>query len=398
MSSQNLLLPGYGAFKPKNTKSLLERGSMRLALLPQASAKKEITFSPYGYYDDTTDIHDVHNYVQIHFQNRNQQIPILEQQIQGYRIKLGTKLRVVEIKTIEDNIRKLEKEKQEILSNAKYNEYLERITPYLEEWKEMKKEEGPSLRFGEEKRFSPDKLSLIRGFIKIASEYAPINLNLKSAGKSGLCPYCRNPLNNEEEGKIICETCNIYQDALTYDAEFSDISRINGSSNNNYINRETFMKGLTAYQGKQKADFPPDLFTKFNEYCLFGQVKVHLLTPETTRPIFKEIGYPGFYEDIILFLSMHPQIKRSLPDITEYELEVLQDYDQFMQKYVEIKGDERESALNSEYLRYILMKRRNIPCNKCDFKMPDTPSIRISNDSIARRVFTALGWEFQDTI
>ena len=369
-----------------------------MSLLPQAAQKNEISFSATGSYDEETDIHEIHRYVLEEFQVAAKQIPRLTKEIQDLTLKLTSgQLRVVDAKQFQSAIEKLQKEIQLRISEEKSKEYLERVSPILEEWALLREKEGPYFKFGEEKKFSPAKLSLIRSFIQVATEYSHLDLTLKPILTSGVCPYCRRPF-EDEDGKIVCYECGLYQDLLTHEAEFSDLPRINGASNNNYVNRETFLKALCYFQGKQKVDFPPELWIVFDDHCAFNHVHKATLNYEQTRPMFKSIGYSGFFDDINLFLFMHQEIRRKLPDVSEYEALIIQDYDQFSQKYAEIKGDERDSALNAWYLLYILCRRRRIPCSRSDLKMPDTPAIRISNDNIARRVFEALDWTFEDTI
>lgn len=369
-----------------------------MTLLPQAIHKQEISFSSTGNYDEETDIHEIHRYVLEQFQIKAKEIPRLMEEIQTLQLKLqSSRLRVVDAKQIQSIIDKLDKEIRLRRSEEKNKEYLERVSPILEEWALLQEKEGPYFKFGEEKKFSPAKLALIRSFIQVATEYSPLDLTLKPIQASGICPYCRKPL-EEEEGKIVCYECGLYQDLLTHEAEFSDLPKVNGASNNNYVNRETFLKALCCYQGKQKVDFPAELWTKFDDHCTFNHVHKATLNYEQTRPIFKSIGYSGYFDDINLFLFMHPEIRRKLPDVSEYEHLIIQDYDQFSQKYAEIKGDERDSALNAWYLLYVLCRRRGVSCNRIDLKMPDTPAIRISNDNIARKVFESLDWIFEDTI
>jgi len=384
--------------RQKKGRSLLERKSIRMALVPQASQKEKIQFSPEGNYDEMTNIHDIHKYVLSSFQLSMELIPEIEKKI--YELEQSCQkecLRIVDLKIKQSEIKKLQKKIQILESREQEREYIERISPILEEWNELLNKNGPYFKFGEEQVFSPGKLALIRAFIQIATEYAYLNLTLKPVTISGACPYCRKQF-EDEDGKVVCYDCDVYRDQLAHDAEFGDLARINGSSNNNYINRETFTKALYCYQGKQKADFAQELYTKFDEYCVFNHIVKSRLNYEHTRPIFKAIGYSSHFDNINLFLSMHPEIKRPLPDLTEFESLIIKDYDQFTQKYAELKGDQRDSALNSWYLLYILINRRNIHCEKHDLKMPDTTAIRISNDNIARKVFEALGWKFEDTI
>ena len=380
------------------TRSLLERASIRVMLSPKVEAKQVLVLSTTGTYDEETDISIIHKYVLEQFQKENSDTQNFEKEVQKLKEKLtATKLRIIDIRFYEDEIQKLEEQIRESSSDNRRQAYLKKVHDILEEWEEMKRIEGPYFKFGAKTRFSPDKISIIRAYIQVASEFIPLNLSIKCEGSEKQCPYCREDL-GDEEGKVVCYKCGIYQDALTHDAEYNDRCHINSTSNNGYMNKETFIKALDCYQGRQKIEFPKDLWIKLDEHCVFKKKMKTNLNYETTRPIFKDIGYSGYFDDINLFLFMHPEIKKPLPDLSKVEDLVLQDYDQFSAKYPEIKGDERDSSLNAWYLLYILCQRREVPCNKFDLKMPDTREIRISNDNIARKVFEALGWKFVDTI
>ena len=405
-TNQNL----FTATKDQSTRgrrSLLDRPNVRVALMPQAAEKNKISFSATGYYDDETDITIIHDYVLKHFQQRSTEIPHLDEQINQLQHRFNIeKLKMVGRKALQDEILELQKKKEELKSDQKHKEYLERISSILSEWNSFTKTKGSYVHFGEKKNFSPDKLSLVRSFVQIASEYIPLNLIVKPTNRSGLCPYCRKPFDDNEAGKIICYECGVYQDSLTNDVTFSDLSRINGANNNNYINRETFEKDMANYQGKERAEFPLEMSPRIDEYCVQNRMDKYKLNPETTRDIFKRTGYSGYYDHTNLFLFMY--IERRLPDISQYESILLQDYDLFSQKYQLIKGDDRDSSLNAQYVLYILMRRRKIPYELVDFKLPDTRAIRLEIDRIARKVFEALEadrksqgtipWKFEDTI
>jgi len=390
----------------KDRRSLLDRSGIRLALVPKTEEKKKVSFSPTGYYDDETDVTAIHEYVLNHFKQKQNEIPRIDTQISEIKRRLSReRLKIIEEKELKSKIKELEREKELLLSDDKYKEYLERISPVLSEWNSIRESEGPYVKFGENKKFSLDKLTLVRSFIQIASEYAPLNLIIKPVNQRGVCPYCRNQLNDEEEGKIICYECGIYQDSLTNDVTFSDLSRINGANSNNYVNRETFVKAMANYQGKGNPDFPDDIMERIDEYCEQNRINKYKLDPVMTREIFKRTGFSAYYDHINLFLFKY--IKRPLPDISQYEHLLLQDYDLFSQEYQLVKGDDRDSSLNAQYVLYILMRRRKIPCNIVDFKLPDTKSIRLEIDCIARRAFASLEakrkgqglpWIFEDTI
>lgn len=352
------------------------------------------SFCPQGYYDEDISLKTVYNYVIQNFKQQRAKVAELNQIIESKNKYLeSNKLKVIEIRSIQNEIKKLREQKSNFLSNEKQEEYQERASPFLEEWDAIKKEEGP-IKFGQKRKHNQEKMVIVRNFIRLSSEYAQLDLIPNKSDNPEICPNCYNKY-IKEDNKLICEECGIYQNCLLNAAEYNDLARINSSNSGDYQNRETFEKSLTNYQGKQQATFPDDLKERFLEYCKNNLIKLHTLNNESTRPIFKKLGYTN-YGDINLFLSL--VTGKKLHDLTQWEEFLLQDYDLFDQKYNEIKGDDRDSSLGGDYVLYILMERRNIPCDKRDLKLADTPSIRLENDNLARKTFNALNWNFKDTI
>lgn len=352
------------------------------------------TFSPQGFYDENISLKVIYSYVLTNFKSQKVKVQDIQKTIDQKKKYLEeTVLKMIDIKAIKSEIQKLEKQKSVYLSDEREKEWEERITPLLAEWEEIKKEEGP-LKFGQKRKFNQYKMAIVRNFIQISSEYAPLDLIPKTIDIPDICPECRNKY-IKEDNKVICEECGIYQDCLINSAEYNDMSRINNSNSSEYQNRETFEKSLTNYQGKQQVNFPSDLKDRFLEYCKANLIRINNLNNENTRPIFRKIGYTN-YGDINLFLNL--TIGKSLHDLSQWEEILLQDYDMFDQKYNEVKKEDRDSSLGGDYILYILMMRRGIPCDKRDLKLADTPSIRMENDNLARRTFQALGWVFKDTI
>lgn len=376
-----------------SSKSLLSRNISQLIPCSVSEKKK---FEPKGYYDDDTDIQEIHQYVISVFEREKDDIPTLEKGISDMKKKLGTPLFLTDRNMLNESIQRDTEKIDLIRSQRRMNEYLERVAPILESWR-RRLDESVNVALGKAKTFDPECLLLVRSFVQIAREYAPLNLTIKPFPDSSACPYCRKRFDDQED-VLVCFDCNVFQSSFSHDAEYADLSRINGSNNNNYVNRETFIRTLACYQGKQKMEYPPELKDAFDKWCRLNRVSVDGMTYDRARPIFKAIGYSGYFDDINLMLSTHPDANHQTPDVSEWENVIVRDYDRFTQKYAEIKGDARNSALNAWYLLYILMSRRQIPCRRCDLKMPDTKSIRISNDSIARQVFDSLGWTFTDTI
>lgn len=384
--------------KKNKTKSLIQRDDMRNILLPKIDDSKEYFIPISGFYDDNTNIEDIHNYVLRCFKEQYGKLSEIDEEIKKLTNRLDNeKLLYVDKLNIERKLEELKYQKDKITSQEKLKEYIDRISPIYDNWKKIRQNEGNCYKLGQEKTFNAEKFFLVSSFIQIASEYTPLNLTMKTTVNNDICPYCRNKYSLDEDNKIICYECGICEDTL-HNNSFYNISRVNNTNSVGYTNRENFIRTLNNYQGRQDVVLPQELFTKVDEYCTEKRINKFTLTHDKTRQIFKQIGFSDYYDHINLFLNMY--INKPLPDISKYEEEILHDYDMFFQKFNEIKNDSRDSSLNSQYLLYILLRRRKIK-NKNDineFKIPDTKSILLESENIARKVFAELGWEFEDTI
>ena len=118
------------------------------------------------------------------------------------------------------------------------------------------------------------------------------------------------------------------------------------------------------------------------DYCSHKDNKINpdLITPLDTYEIFKKLSsknekqrYNDYYDDIILFT--HYFNGWELPVIGNYRHILLSDYDQFYQGHEEVKDEDRSSAQNVNYILYKLMRRRNIPLKRQNFKLQETPAI-----------------------
>jgi len=382
--------------KKSKFKSLLNRQSIRIALLPKEESKNTIQFSPVGYYDENTDIYEINKYVLDYFDKQIQTIPTLQEQVISLTNYLNkTKLKIIEQKDIQKQIDEKNKLIITLQEDQQRQLYLDKAVHILEEYDEIIKQYGNTINLGEIKPFDPDKLYVVRAFIHIASKYCPLNLTMKPFDKPGTCLYCRTPYVIEDDGKFSCYICDIYKSFFIYEATYSDINRTNGTNNNNYTNKEIFIKTLNNYQGKETVSYPKELYDDVDKYCETNAINKSTLTSSFTRYIFKKLGYSTYYNNINLFLYTY--IDKTLPDLSKYETDLSNDYDMFTQTFNEIKGNDRNSSLNSQYVLYILIKRRNIECEKHDFQLPETTSILRSSDEMSRKVFEMLGWIFEDT-
>lgn len=380
--------------KKHKYKSVLDRkGIPAQNLFSKDEEHPEPSFIATGTYNENTNVLDVHKYVLSHLDKEIANASHIEKKVADLnrRIAQGG-MKIIERRNLEIEVQNLEKEISKLKSETKKKEYLDLIEPLLEAYAKVIEEEGPHIWNGSSREFNPKKLSIISGCIQIAGRYAPLSLIMSGQPSKGLCPYCREPLETEDESRNICNACDFDEEIMIRKCKFSECGPSSPSQSNDYSNREIFLETLACHQGKQTADFPKDLMARMDAYCDENDIDKNLLYADDVRDIFKKIGYV-IYKNINLFLYLYAGKKP--PDLTRYEADLIAEYDAFMSIYNLIKGEEKGSALNARYILYILVVHLGIPHDRRDFQLPDTP-LR-SNDSIAREVFERLGWKFRET-
>ena len=379
--------------KPRHKSVLDKKIVASTGFFPAEEEIQNISFCTTGMYDENTNVLEVHNYVISHLDKQTANVSVLEKEVKEKETALTEKvLRIIDRKNIQIEINKLKKEIDDLKIEAKKKEYLELVEPILEEYNKQVESEGPHVWNGGSRDFNAKKLSAIRGCIQIAGRYAPLSLVMNVQLLRGKCPYCRSDLINEDESRNVCDSCGFDEETMIRKSKFTEFGSCNPISSNNYTNKEIFIKTMTCHQGKQNAEFPNDLMARVDDYCKNNDINKHLLYADGMRNIFKNVGYVE-YDDVNLFLYLYAGKK--LPDLSQYEINLIADYDLFMPIYNSIKGEEKGSALNARYILYILIVKQKINHDRRDFQLPDTP-LR-SNDSIARRVFEVLRWQFTET-
>lgn len=372
--------------------SLLSKSSFCTALIPSNEERAKIEFSPTSVYDDKTDLTIIHEYVINNFKTQKKNIPTLEQTISQIEAEMKKEdYTIIEKKQMFNKINKLKDTIKEYKSDEQLNEYNERIERIYGEWKRLKVKINKNI-FGVQEIFSPQMLSLVRTFIQTASEYCKdLDMSLGIKNKYGFCPYCRTEYNQSDPEKIICEICNIYENHLNINVTYGDIDRINSSNVNNYHNEENFEKAIDILRGNVEANFPKGFFEKCDEYCNRHNIDKKTLLPEHARLLFKELKFSD-YDTVHLFLYQY--IERELLNFDKYIPIIKQDNKIFSPVYEEVKED-RESALNAQFVLFLLLRRRGFPCRRGDFKIPNTPDILRSSEKNARKAFEKLGWEYE---
>lgn len=254
---------------------------------------------------------------------------------------------------------------------------------------------------------------IIQKYLDIASKYINVEV-IRELPPKVLCPGCGidfRDLHIDDNDVQVCPKCRIEQIAPPRSSVLVE------NSNTNYEDRETFIKSLRRYEGKQINKLPdniiPLLDDHFKSYGLADSKTIRALPLtrkgtklNTSRDLMhkalKSTGLVDYYEDMNLIC--HLCWGWALPDISSIESTILDDYDKIQQIFKELPK-ERTSNLNGQFRLFKHLEMRGHTCSVHDFKVVTTRDIIEEYDSLwekmireAQKRYPDAGFVFYDTI
>lgn len=368
-----------------------------------------------GCYTDDLNILSVHNIILNAMEEEKKKIPMLNDRIVEIERLAEDKssLTIGKYRALISELNDVKGELKALLSSEKMARYLAKSRQLLEEYQGNR----PSLKvvkFGkEEKRKRETMDDMIRHrtisrYLDLARDYIEIDV-IRIIRARNECRHCNRTLDDvvpSPDGSFTCPGCLAQIEYTTKIPVLSDSINKAGHQQNNYKDKGNFEKALKRYQGKQLNNLPPDIEERLDEY--FGRLGMTLGStvkelpftkcgrkkPGTSRTVMtealKRTGMSGHYKDIDLVCHIYWGWK--LPDISHIEEKIMSDYDEVKNAFEKVKGDERKSCLNTQYVLFRLLQRNGHPCNFSDFKIVTTGSIFRYYQVKWKEICTILGW------
>jgi hypothetical protein len=363
--------------------------------LPEKN-NEEIPYMIEDEYIDDLNLFRIHNTLRIRFGALLSRTEVLRKKIIHFNNELKDEhLSLVEIKDKEEKIQKLENEIYDIESGKRWEEYVSRAYPILEEYIPLASDESKgiiSLRFKKNaKKKSDEEISrrsiLIREYLDIAKDYIKLNILWKGVQNSQ-CPNCNAPGDNlfldEELGVYTC-TCGYVIENL----DKSSNTKINDKitiSTKTYDNQISFEKLFESWEGTSTDRIPENLEPQLDQYFklkglpIGDEVKKMPLLPNGKRGntsikmmeiALKETDNSSYYYLIFpLTYSYWNWRKPCNPDnkpcSTDIKSNIYDKHFQIQKVYEGIK--DRDSCLNGHIVLYSLLLSEGYPCSKEDFK------------------------------
>jgi hypothetical protein len=197
-----------------------------------------------------------------------------------------------------------------------------------------------------------------------------------------------------------------YADDYTEDnkVQFDDIGRVNLNTRYKYERKIHFRDTLQQFQGTQNKQINEkvykDLEDMIQKHSLIDekysdQRRFHKVTKEHIRLFLGELSYYTHYEDTQLIFTK--LTGKPAPNISKYEKELYDDFDELVNAFCKIPEEVRKSRknfLNNKYVLRQLLRRRNIKVPEADLDCLKTPSRKREHDEIYSLCCNILGWKF----
>ena len=324
-----------------------------------------------------------------------------------------------EIKLIRQDIIKLESSFNDYFNNISLNLYKEKTNELLINYTKVASNKSKGIIYfkkikeQENENLVKERLSIIRKYLDIAKEYIKLDIVHKLYLKA-TCPSCGTDLNSffveDDLGMTICPNCGHERESISHHSTFRDSQRVNIGNRNNYDDCDNFRKALLRFQGRQIHKPPLKLYEQLDAY--FQMINkpvskdVRIMSIEECKKIgisremmfeaLSETNNSAYYDDINLILNTY--WGWDLPDISQLEDRIMEDYIMTQQVYNSIPEKDRNASLNIQFRLYVHLKAVDYPCNKDDFKIQTSRDSLIFHNEMWKYMCDHTGVKFHSVI
>ncbi len=238
--------------------------------------------------------------------------------------------------------------------------------------------------------------TLINEYLRTARTYVQI----KNYTQNSIIPTCLacngNKFQQTNDINYCCLSCGEVQEIIDVTPTFRDSNRINMCSRYTYTRKGHFVDAMKRFQGRQNTTIDPSVYK-----ILKDEIKAHGLTYKnaTMEHIYEFLEsnrLSKHYGDINLIHSVitgNPP-----PDISEYETELLEMFDETEEAYEKVKDPGRINSLNVNFKLFKLLQRIGYPCKRDDFYILKTAVKWCEHENKWDEIRILKGWPYIPTI
>ena len=237
---------------------------------------------------------------------------------------------------------------------------------------------------------------LIDEYLRTARDYVQIKNYIQNSKKL-TCMSCHgNKFQQTNEINYCCLGCGEVQEIIDVTPTFRDSNRINMCSRYTYTRKGHFVDAMKRFQGRQNTTIDPSVYK-----ILRSEIKAHGLTYEnaTMEHLYEFLEsnrLSKHYGDINLIYSVITG--NPAPDISEYEAELLEMFDETEEAYEKVKDPGRINSLNVNFKLFKLLQRIGYPCKRDDFYILKTAVKWCEHENKWDEIRILKGWKYIPTI
>jgi hypothetical protein len=246
---------------------------------------------------------------------------------------------------------------------------------------------------------------IVSRYLCIAQEYVEIT-NLSQRPKKMVCPACHSlefRVSPDDDSIFLCVRCSTEQEIIDDTPNFKDTDRVNMSSKYTYSRKGHFIDAKKRFQGIQNTD-PEKIHSAVK--IIEREMKLHNLVAEqgTRKSVSKDHIYDFLseqnlshhYED--LNLIHHIITGEQCPDISMYDVELDELFDQQEVGLEQVKDEDRTNSLNVNFKLYKLLQKVGYRCQRNDFYILKTQTKLDAHEEVLKRGWELLGWKWIPSI
>jgi hypothetical protein len=243
---------------------------------------------------------------------------------------------------------------------------------------------------------------IISQFMELAKKYIPIKTYKKEVIKKPVCGCGNTKDFTYTDNTVTCDNCAVERNIYSVQTTYKDTDRVNLSQKYRYKRRVHFRDTLNQYQGKQNKKIAPqvldDLENEFQKLNLIDNKgttfheKHRNITKGIIYMLLSETGHNNHYEDLNLLHNYFTGIP--CPDVSQIEEELFSDFDKIVEVYDSMKDIHRKNFLNSQFILYQLLKRRNVRVREDDFDILKSRDRLLQHEEIFQKICVSLEWTF----
>lgn len=189
-----------------------------------------------------------------------------------------------------------------------------------------------------------------------------------------------------------------------YKVQYDDIGRVNLNQKYKYERKCHFRDTLQQFQALQNKQISErvyqDIEEMANKFSLLDlqytdKRRFKKITQDHIRVFLNELEYTDYYEDTQLIYTT--LTGKPAPNISKYEKELYNDFDQLVNAYLQLPEKvrkNRKNFLNNKYVLTQLLNRRGIKVPEADLNCLRTPSRLKEHDEIYSMCCDILEWKF----